>query len=47
MSGMTMDMLAPHGIGEYMLSAGLWLGLAVTAGFLFAAVRQRRQRGPI
>jgi ABC-2 type transport system permease protein len=45
--GMTMDMLAPHSLGEYLTSPGLWVGLAVTAAFLFAAVRLRRHRGPI
>lgn len=33
--------------GHFLSSAGLWLGLAVTVGFLFAAVRLRRHRGPI
>jgi len=45
--GMTMDMLGPHSPGEYLTSPGLWVGLAVTAAFLFAAVRLRRHRGPI
>jgi ABC-2 type transport system permease protein len=45
--GMTMDMLGPHSPGEYLTSPGLWFGLAVTAAFLFAAVRLRRYRGPI
>ena len=45
--GMTMDMLGPHSLGEYLTSPGLWFGLAVTAAFLFAAVRLRRYRGPI
>jgi len=33
--------------GHWLLSPGLWIGLAVTAGFLFAAVRVRRYREPI
>ena len=33
--------------GHFLLSPGLWIGLAVTAGFLFAAVRLRRNREPI
>jgi ABC-2 type transport system permease protein len=46
----------PHGLvsrlaqlepGRFLGSAGLWLGLAVAAAFLAAAVRLRRQRGPI
>ena len=44
---MTMDMLAPDPLGQFLTSAGLWIGLAVTALFLFAAVRLRRSRGPI
>jgi ABC-2 type transport system permease protein len=44
---MTMDMLGPHSPGEYLTNSGLWFGLAVTAVFLFAAVRLRRYRGPI
>ena len=44
---MTMDMLGPHSPGEVLTRPGLWFGLAVTAVFLFAAVRLRRYRGPI
>ena len=33
--------------GHFLSSAGLWLGLAVTAAFLAAAVRLRRYREPI
>ena len=33
--------------GHFLMSAGLWLGLAVTAAFLAAAVRLRRYREPI
>lgn len=39
-----LTMIAP---GRYLASAGLWLGLAVAAGFLAAAVRLRRLREPI
>ncbi len=46
-AGMTMDMLGPQSPGEFLTSPGLWVGLAVTAVFLFAAVRLRRYRGPI
>ncbi len=45
--GMTMDMIGPHSIGEYLTGPGMWVGLAITAAFLFAAVRLRRERGPI
>jgi len=44
---MTMDMLGPLSPGELLTRPGLWFGLAVTAVFLFAAVRLRRYRGPI
>src|SRR6266536_5161434 len=33
--------------GEYLSTPGLWIGLFVAAGFLFAAVRLRRYRGPL
>jgi ABC-2 type transport system permease protein len=33
--------------GHFLASPGLWLGLLVTAGFLLAAARLRRYRGPI
>jgi len=33
--------------GHFLVSPGLWLGLAVTAAFLFAAVKIRRNREPI
>jgi len=33
--------------GHFLMSAGLWAGLAVTATFLAASVRLRRQRGPL
>lgn len=46
-SRMTMDMLGTHSPVEYLTRPGLWLGLAITAVFLFAAVRLRRSRGPI
>jgi ABC-2 type transport system permease protein len=45
--GMTMAMLGPHSLGEFLVRPGLWIGLAVAAGFLFAAVQLRRYRGPI
>ncbi|HEY6271981.1 MAG TPA: ABC transporter permease [Terriglobales bacterium] len=32
---------------QFLISPGLWIGLAVAAGFLAAAVRLRRYRGPI
>jgi ABC-2 type transport system permease protein len=33
--------------GHFLMSPGLWLGLALTAAFLFGAVRLRRNREPI
>jgi ABC-2 type transport system permease protein len=33
--------------GTFLSSPGLWIGLAVAAAFLFAAVRLRRSQGPI
>ncbi|HZQ94471.1 MAG TPA: ABC transporter permease [Candidatus Sulfotelmatobacter sp.] len=33
--------------GNYLTSAGLWIGLAFTAAFLAGAVRLRRSRGPM
>jgi ABC-2 type transport system permease protein len=33
--------------GHFLISPGLWIGLAVTAAFLFAAVQVRRNREPI
>lgn len=45
--GMTMDILAPQHLGQFVTSPAMWIGLAVTAAFLAAAVRLRRYRGPI
>jgi hypothetical protein len=43
----TIDSLSQLTPGEYLSSAGLWLGLLFAAGFIAAAVRLRRYRGPI
>ena len=43
----TIDSLAQLTPGRYLGSPGLWLGLLVAAGFLFAAARLRRYRGPL
>jgi hypothetical protein len=32
---------------HFFINPGLWIGLALTAAFLAAAVRLRRDRGPI
>ncbi len=44
---MTMDMMAPHHLGQFLSGPGLWIGLAITAVFLAVAVRLRRYQGPI
>jgi ABC-2 type transport system permease protein len=43
----TIDSLSQLTPGRYLGSLGLWLGLLVAAGFLFAAIRLRRYRGPL
>jgi ABC-2 type transport system permease protein len=43
----TIDSLAQLTPGRYLSSPGLWIGLIVAAGFMFAAVRLRRYRGPL
>ncbi len=44
---MSMDPLTHLTPGHFLSSPGLWIGLAVTAAFLAAAVRMRRYREPI
>jgi ABC-2 type transport system permease protein len=34
-------------VGQFLISPGLWMGLAITAVFMAGAVRLRRYRGPI
>jgi ABC-2 type transport system permease protein len=46
-SSVAMDPLTHLAPGRFLTSPGLWLGLAVAAAFLAAAVRLRRERGPI
>jgi ABC-2 type transport system permease protein len=43
----TISSLAELTPGRYLSSPGLWIGLAVAAAFLAAAIRMRRYRGPI
>ena len=43
----SMDPLTHLSPGKFLSSPGLWIGLAVAAAFLAAAVRLRRYRGPI
>ena len=45
--GMAMDPLMQIHPGQFLISPGLWIGLAIAAVFLAAAVRLRRQQGPI
>ncbi len=44
---MTLAALVPDAPVRFLLSPGLWLGLASTAVFLVVAVRLRRRRGPV
>ena len=45
--GMAMDSMTQFTPGQFLISPGLWIGLAITAAFLAAAVRIRRYRDPI
>jgi len=44
---MSMDPLTQLNPGQFLISPGLWIGLAIAAAFLGAAVRLRRYQGPI
>ena len=46
-SSVAMDPLTHFTPGQFLISPGLWIGLAITAAFLAAAVRLRRYREPI
>lgn len=46
-SSTSMHALAHLTPGHFLISPGLWIGLAITAAFLAAAVQLRRYRGPI
>ena len=46
-TGMTMDMLTPHSLAQFLSRPNLWVGLTAAAGMLFGAVRLRRARGAI
>ena len=45
--GTLMDMLSGLTLAQFFSTPGLWIGLAIAAGFLVAAVRLRRYQGPI
>jgi len=42
-----MDVMASLTPVRFVIEPGLWIGLAIAAAFLTAAVRLRRYRGPI
>ena len=44
---LSMDPLMHFTPGQFLSSPGLWIGLAIAAAFLAAAVRLRRYQGPI
>jgi ABC-2 type transport system permease protein len=44
---MSMNPLTQLTPGQFLVSPGLWIGLAIAAAFLAAAVRLRRYQGPI
>ena len=46
-NGIPMHPLGHLHPGGFLMSPGLWIGLAVTAAFLAAAARMRRNRGPV
>jgi len=46
-SGMSMDLMPVGGPFHFLVSPGLWIGLALAAVFLGASVRLRRKREPI
>jgi ABC-2 type transport system permease protein len=46
-TGVMMHPLTFEVVGRFLSSPGLWIGLAVAAAFLAAAVRVRRYQGPI
>lgn len=42
-----MDIMSSIGPLQFLSEPGLWIGLVIAAGFLFAAVRLRRSHGPV
>jgi ABC-2 type transport system permease protein len=46
-TGMSMEAMTSFTLGELLASPGLWIGFAIATAFLAAAVRLRRDRGPI
>jgi ABC-2 type transport system permease protein len=46
-AGVPMDSMTHLALLGFLTSPGLWIGLAIAAAFLAAAVRLRRYQGPI
>ena len=46
-ASMSMDPMAQFHLGRFLINPELWIGLALAAAFLAAAVRLRRYQGPI
>ena len=46
-TGMAMESMTPFTLRELLSSPGLWIGFAVAAAFLAAAIKLRRDQGPI
>ncbi len=46
-TSMSMEVMTPYTLGQLLRSPGLWIGFAIAAAFLAAAVKLRRDRGPI
>jgi ABC-2 type transport system permease protein len=44
---MSIDAMTPLTTAQLLSSPGLWIGFAIATAFLVAAIRLRRQRGPI
>jgi hypothetical protein len=43
----SIDSLAQLTHGRFLAAPGLWIGLIFAVGFVFAAIRLRRYRGPL
>jgi ABC-2 type transport system permease protein len=46
-AGISTLLMPDLSLRQFLMSPSLWLGLALTAAFLFAAIRLRRNREPI
>src|SRR5947199_187812 len=46
-TGVSMEAMTPFTLGELLGSPGLWIGFTVATAFLAAAIKLRRDRGPI